>query len=226
MTAGIEIIGGANLTQDSKVMSLVSKINNSSMSTSTVGSGTYGRRNYTYTFPYSDAIYAVSLQGASTTPLRMTAGAPSSGSTQVNVSCPTSSPIPVFDVYAFRPGGGGPVISGAGIEIYRADGTLGFGSSYGALRPLIQLDYNPVFGLQGGTFSGKRVACIFSQHARELDGTGSLVTMTTPTTCGHFVNNNSSGLCFIDMYIHNNVGKDLPYAAKNGRYMFIDVTNY
>lgn len=226
MPAGLQIIGGANLDQDSKVMMMVSKINSSAMSTNTHSSGIYGRRYFTYTFPYSDCICAVSLVTGSSTPVMMISST-SGGTTSVYVECKSSSTAPVFDVYAFKPGGGGASSSGAGIEIYRADGTLGFASTYFPLKPLVQFDYNPVPGATyGQTYSGKRVACVFSKHARELDGTGTLQIRTTPTTTGHFYNNNSTGYCTIDMYIYNNVGKDLDYFGKDGRYMFIDVTNY
>lgn len=226
MPAGMQIIGGQNLDQDSKVMMMVSKINSTSMSMSTSGSGTYGRRSYSYTIPFGDCVCAVSLApGSSNAPLMMTASS-NGTTTSFTVSC-HSSYTPTFDVYAFKQGGGGPVSSGAGIEIYRSDGSLGFGSAYKPMRPLLQFEHDPTSGgSSGGTYVGKRVACIFSKHARELDGTGSYVNMTTPTTAGHFLNNNSTGLCTIDMFVYNNIGKDLPYFAKNGRYMLVDVTNF
>lgn len=236
MPAGIEIIGGASLNQDSKVMQLVSKVSSASMSVSTSGSGIYQRRNFSYSFPYSDCIYAVSLVSGSTTPVVLWAGSPSGGSTSVVVACEGSSTAPVFDVYAFRPGGGGPVGSGAGIEIYRADASLGFGSGYKPFRPLSQFEWRVE---QSGdetilfnaddyalTYTGKRVACVFSRHAEALEGTGTFINRATPVHTAHFRNTDSTGDCRLTWIVTGNAGKDLPYWERKGRYMFIDVTNY
>lgn len=236
MPAGMEVIGGPAVTQDTRVMQMVSKVHSSSFSVATSGSGIYQRRTFTYSFPYSDCVYAVSQVSGSTTPVVMSAGIPSGGSTTVTVSCYGAATAPEFEVFAFRTGGGGPVSSGAGLEIYRSDGSLGFGSGYKPLRPISQFEWRldqsgddaVLFNANdyAETHTSKRVACIFSRHAQALEGEGTLINRATPVHTAHFRNVQSSGDCRLTWVVTGNAGKDLPYWERKGRYMFIDVTNY
>ena len=236
MPAGVEILGGTSITQDSRVMQMVHKVHSSATTMTTSGSGIYQRRTYQYTIPYVNCITAVSQVSGSVTPVILSSGSPVVEGTPITVSCYGGATPPVFEVFAFREGGGGPVSNGAGIEIYRANSLLGFGSGYKPMRPLSQFEwrldqsgdpgvnFNPADYAE--THSGKRVACVFSRHARALDGDGTLANMTVPASTVHFVNTQSTGDCRLTWIVSGNAGKDIPYWERKGRYMFLDVTNF
>lgn len=230
MPAGFEIIGGPSLTQDSKVFQVVQKVNSSAMSSTTT---TFGRIRWTATVGFTGCIFALSPTPGSNVALNIGTRTESGGSTTVTVLASTVGAS--FDLFAFKPGGGGPVTSGAGIEIYNADGSLGFGSDYKPLRVLNQFEWRYDVSASEDLFAeteyseswpGRRVGCIVSRHARALDGEGSLINTATPVLAPYFFNDTSTGSAGLSWFQVNTAGKDLPYWERPGRYMFIDVTNF
>lgn len=230
MPAGAEVIGGPSLTQDSKVMQVVQKVSSASMSSS---STTFGRVLWTATVGFTGCIFALSPTPGNLVPINIGSRSESGGVTTVTILAAFSGAS--FDLFAFKPGGGGAVSSGAGIEIFNADSSLGFGSNYKPLRPLTQFEWRTDVTASSGFFSpnnyslsypGKRVGCIVSRHARALDGEGSLAVRATPVYAPYFGNDTSSGDALLSWFQVGNAGKDLPYWERPGRYMFIDVTNF
>lgn len=230
MPAGIEIIGGQSLTQDSKVMQVVAKVNSSAMTSQSI---TFGRVRWDATVPHVGCVFAVSPTPGNLIYLNMGTITESGGSTSLSILASTTGAS--FDLFAFKPGGGGPISNGAGIEIYNLDGALGFGSNYKPFRPLTQFEWRSDFEQSSDFFTpndyalsypGKRVACLVSRHARALDGEGTLAVRTTPVYSPYFSNNTSNGDCRLSWFQVGNAGKDLPYWERPGRYMFLDVTNF
>jgi hypothetical protein len=230
MPVGIEIIGGPSLTSDSKVMQVVQKVSSASMSSA---STSFGRVLWTATVGFTGCVLALSPTPGNLVPINIGSRTESGGSTTVQILAGSSGAS--FDLFAFKPGGGGAVSSGAGLEIYNIDGSLGFGSNYKALRPLTQFEWRYDVNASSGAFSaddyalsypGKRVGCIVSRHARALDGDGTLITTPTPVLAPYFSNNTGTGDARLSWLQVATAGKDLPYWERPGRYMFIDVTNF
>lgn len=239
MPIGMEITNSAGtiqVNQDFKIMQMVEKVASSTVTPTTSGTGIYQGRTHAFTFNYTDAVYAVSQSGGSTTPLSIVTSLPSGGTTAVSVISRGIHTAPTFDVFAFRAAGAGTSVSGAGFELYNADGSLGFSSLQKCLRVLSQFDWRLDQSGDPGVFfsaddyaetwSGRRVACIMSRHARALDGEGSLITMTVPVYSAYFTNTPSTGDSRLSWQVVNNAGKDLPYWERKGRFMFVDVSNY
>lgn len=230
MPVGLEILGVQALSPESRVLQLVHKLSSGSMSSA---STSFGRTQWTGTIPFTGCILALSPTPGNTVPINIGTRTESGGSTTVTVLSATSGAS--FDVFAFRSGGGGAISSGAGIELYNQDTSLGFGSNYKPLKRLTQFEWRT--DVENSTdffvetdyvlsYPGKRVGCIVSRHARALDGEGSLVNMTVPVMAPFFSNNTSTGDARLSWYQVNTAGKDLPYWERPGRYTFIDVTNY
>lgn len=234
MPVGMEILntsGSILINQDFKVLQLVSKIPHTSMTASSLV--TFGRWKWETTVPYTDAIFAVSNVAGNTNPLIVQNLVVSGGNTTVSVASVNN--LAQFDLFVFRAAGGGTTSSGAGVEVFNADGSLGFGSAYKPFRVLSQFEWRYDNSGDGSYFtpddyaaywSGKRVACVFSKHARALDGEGTLVNMNTPVFTTHFRNVQSTGEGRLSWQVTSNAGKDVFYWERKGRFMFIDVTNY
>lgn len=236
MPVGMEILntsGSIMINQDLKGMQMATKINSSSLSMTSTGSLAFTNYHWNGSVPYTDCIFAVANVSGNNNVVKMTTGVASGGNTAFTVTAKSASAS--FDVYVFRPSGNWATSPGYGFEVYNADGTLGFGSTYKPLKVLSQFewyaDQNSGSGffddgrVYSETYAGKKIACVFSRHGAALDGEGTLINMTVPIYSTFFYQN-GSGSGSLEWRVTTDAGKDFPYWERKGRFMFIDVTNY
>lgn len=231
MPAGAQIFSASGVTQidqDFRVMQVVAKVASTSMSSS---AGTFGRTIWTTTIAYTDCVFAVSNTSGSSAFVAVAGWTVSGGNTTVTVT--TTGASPAFDLFAFKAGGGGAIGSGVGMEVYTSAGVLGFGSGYKPFRVLSQFylggDGEPVSVFTAtdytATYSGKRLACVFSRHARGFDGDGTLATGSFPVYARNF-RWESGGVGRLSWSQVNTQAKDTLPWERQGSFIFIDVTNF